>query len=216
MKLLQQMDTSFQISECIHHCVKRRNITIEHIQKSFSTMASFKLILSAVFRNSSPRSLSGNRATFLIVCRPTHFPYRIVNPIRRFRRFFQTGLLFVLGQLFRKRLYDLRRHIDPSQSFQRLDHQARHVRQTGDFLVGPMLKFQLCGVPLIGLIRAVADIGPDRRYLCGEPQKVQGCIPTRDDGPMVTSRQCFCNCVRVSRYVFIKQLAVFWLLINSL
>lgn len=29
-KPLQQMDTSFQISECIHHCVKRRNITIEH------------------------------------------------------------------------------------------------------------------------------------------------------------------------------------------
>lgn len=85
----------------------------------------------------------------------------IINPIRRFRRLFQAGLLFVLGQLFRKRLSDLRRHIGPSQSFQRLDHQARHVRQTGDFLVGPMLKFQLCGVPLIGLIRAVADIGPD-------------------------------------------------------
>ena len=82
--------------------------------------------------------------------------------------------------------------------------------------VAKRLKFQLGGIPLIGLIRAVADIGPDRRYLCGEPQKVQGCIPTRDDGPMVTSRQCFCNCVRVSRYVFIKQLAVFWLFINTL
>ena len=35
MKLLQQMDTSFQISECIHHCVKRRNITIEHILHGF-------------------------------------------------------------------------------------------------------------------------------------------------------------------------------------
>ena len=82
MKPLQQMDTSFQISECIHHCVKRRNITIEHTQKSFSTMASFKPILSAVFRNSSPRSLSGNRATFLIVCRLHTFSvsYRKPNP----------------------------------------------------------------------------------------------------------------------------------------
>ena len=35
MKLLQQMDTSFQISECIHHCVKRRNIPIEHILHGF-------------------------------------------------------------------------------------------------------------------------------------------------------------------------------------
>lgn len=50
--------------------------------KSFSTMASFKPILSAVFRNSSPRSLSGNRATFLIVCRLHTFSvsYHKPNP----------------------------------------------------------------------------------------------------------------------------------------
>ena len=75
-------------------------------------------------------------------------------------------LAFQPRTAFRKRLYDLRRHVGPSQSFQRLDHQTRHVRQTRDFLVGSMLKFQLGGIPLIGLIRTVADVGPDRRYLC--------------------------------------------------
>ena len=37
--------------------------------KSFSAMAALKPILAAVFRNSSRRSLSGNRTAFLIVCR---------------------------------------------------------------------------------------------------------------------------------------------------
>ena len=134
---------------------------------------------------------------FSLCVASTHFPYRIINPVRGFCCLFQTGLLFSLGQLFRKRLYDLRRHVGPSQSFQRLDHQTRHVRQTRDFLVGSMLKFQLGGIPLIGLIRAVADIGPDRRYLCREPQQVQGRISARGNGPVVTPCQCFGNCIRV-------------------
>ena len=78
-----------------------------------------------------------------------------------------------------------------------------------------MLKFQLGGIPLIGLIRTVADVGPDRRYLCREPQQVQGRISARGNGPVVTPCQCFGNCIRVGRYIFIKQFAVLWLFVNA-
>ena len=35
-----------------------------------------------------------------------------------------------------------------------------------DTYIGPVLKFQLCRVPLVGLIWTIADIGPYCCYLC--------------------------------------------------
>ena len=51
--------------------------SVKHAQKSFSTMASFKPILSAVFLNSSLRSLSESLAIFLIV--PFHLHKSVVS-----------------------------------------------------------------------------------------------------------------------------------------
>ena len=114
---------------------------------------------------------------FSLCVAPTNFPYRIVNPIRRFRRLFQAARFSSSVSFSESVCMIFRRHIDPSQSFQCLDHQARHVRQTGDFLVGPMLKFQLCGVPLIGLIRAVADIGQTAVTCVESPKRFRAVFP---------------------------------------
>ena len=56
------MDTSFQISECIHHCVKRRNITIEHILHCFVICGQ---CCKAIIRGNQFQS-AGN--SFLILC----------------------------------------------------------------------------------------------------------------------------------------------------